>query len=121
MKAIETLRAMGYTFALSGGGIDYKFGGQNPPSGAARLFAEVRRRKSWALKYLAARWPAESADYEERFRPGSPRLYPFLKRLVLTPHGEATLLSVGGDSACVAFERTPRKAVMIPWEEAIPA
>ena len=59
----------------------------------------------------AIRWPTESLQAERKFGHPAARLYPFLRKKVLTPKGEGTLVQVFAD----------RVQVNLPKEEKISA
>ena len=121
MIAIEQLKTWGYVFSVNTGTITYQFhGAPPPPKAAVALLAEVKRQKAAAIAYLGIPWPPESAESEQKFGPGSPRLYPFINTLVSTPLGDARLWQVGHERVGVILLKKPDTVTFLPWADVWP-
>ena len=83
-----------------------------------KLLAELRAHKSELLELVCLRgWPKISRDCVRRFHRPEARLYPFLKKRVITPRGCAVLLQVFPERAAVALDSDPRRLVyLLPSE-----
>lgn len=67
-------------------------------------------------KWLKAPWPEESLKAQCRFGSMAARLYPFLRREVLTPKGRGKLVQVFFSRAAVVFDGSEKVEFFKPWD-----
>ena len=60
------------------------------------------------------RWPTESLEAERKFGHPAARLYPFLRKKVLTPKGEGTLVQVFADRVQVNLPKEEKLLAFHP-------
>lgn len=121
MRAIDELRRLGYRIELDGDDIVCRFIGIGHEPDRKRvvpLLQELKAGKAEAMARLrreaAEGWPPESFEAEARFGHRAARLYPFLGRRVLTPHGPGVLHQVLEARCQVAVGPDPERTIEVP-------
>lgn len=94
------------------------------PKGAlpAKLAQEIRQRRAEIIELVSLQgWPNASRESLRRFHRPEARLYPFLNRTVITPHGRGRLVAILPESATVVPDQGPRRLICLLPSEIRPA